>query len=217
MWEKVFPFHRKGNKAAGSCEMPESKESSSKITMKNVSISFCCAFPWGKLTFLEKRRDCAAPLLWNNVVIHHHLYWNKQDYLCSGLQASASTSGLNSSIEIPLHHGAMGWFRCACEGEQIAATGGFCPWLAAKALIIITQAKDQLIRGLFLCTAKELSAIEVSLIPGTTAKLAMRTPPLLFSWATPSVSINPYLRAQRRWVKYSRPSSTLSVRLLSVV
>ena len=114
---------------------------------------------------------------------------------CSALQkqASAPTSGPNNSVEIPLHHEAGSWFRCACERERIAATGVFSLWLAAKVLIIITQAKDQLIRGLFLCTAKELSAIEVSLIPGKTAKPAGNvgsTSPLLLG-LTPSFSINP--------------------------
>lgn len=108
-------------------------------------------------------------------------------------QASASTSGPNDSVEIPLRHEAMSWSRCACERERIAATGGFSPWLAAKALIIITPAKDQLIRGLFLCTAKELTAIEFSLVPGKTAKPAGNvgcTSPLL-PGLTPSFSINP--------------------------
>lgn len=114
---------------------------------------------------------------------------------CGALQKqpSASTSGPNNSVEIPLRREAGSWFRCACEREKTAATGGFSPWLAAKALIIITQAKDQLIRGLFLCAAKELSAIEVSLIPGKTAKLAGNvgsTSPLL-PGLTPSFSINP--------------------------
>lgn len=114
---------------------------------------------------------------------------------CAALQkqASTSTSGPNNSAEIPLCHGAVSRFRCACERERTAATGGFSPWLAAKALIIITQAKDQLIRGLFLSTAKELSAIEVSSIPGKTAKPAGNvgsTSPLL-PGLTPSFSINP--------------------------
>lgn len=114
---------------------------------------------------------------------------------CGALQkqASASTSGPNNSVEIPLRREAMSWLRCACERERTAATGGFSPWLAAKALIFIMQAKDQLIRGLFLCTAKELSAIEVSLIPGKTVKPAGNvgsTSPLL-PGLTPSFSINP--------------------------
>lgn len=114
---------------------------------------------------------------------------------CAALQkqASAPTSGPNNSVEIPLRHEAVSWLRCACGRERIAATGGFSPWLAAKVLIIITQAKDQLIRGLFLCTAKELSALEVSLISGKTAKLAANvgSTSLLLLGLTPSFSINP--------------------------
>lgn len=63
------------------------------------------------------------------------------------------------------------------------------PWLAAEVLIIIAQGKDQLARGLFLCTAKELSATEVSWIPGRTANPAgSEGCPHLPSWESPPLS-----------------------------
>lgn len=106
-------------------------------------------------------------------------------------QTSASSPGPSSSTEIP---GAAE--LCARPGVHATErnSSNWCfPVAGSQDVDYQHQEKDQLVRGSFLCTAKELSAAEVSCIPGRMANLAdnegSSSPPLL--GITPSFSINP--------------------------
>lgn len=123
------------------------------------------------------------------------LHWNHLDYLCRVELSRSKHQHLCLAQAAPQKPPVL-QSRALVQGRLLqrgtAATGG-SPMAGSPGADYHQQGKDQLVRGLFLCTAKELSAAEVSWIPGRIANPVgnegSSSPPLL--GITPSFSINP--------------------------
>lgn len=191
MWEKVKD---KEGKAKQRGRVKCHSQSSSEIMVKTFSshfLYFQCVFPHAEMRYCwltMKRERAALAHCYGKVpfpIDPSLRSWGQFVPLRSKHHIQASPS---SPAETP---GAAG--PCAGPGaptpERNGSNAVVPPWLAAKVLIIIAQGKDQLARGWFLCTAKELSAAEVSWIPGRAANPAgSEGCPHLPSWESPPLS-----------------------------